>query len=109
MSILETAVHYLGSKRLQKLTGFISSSSPSFGSPLRSCNPISSRQKRLCGRNDVGETAPLIRLRIAARITWRDLPALPPAFRTASDKSWACRPGNEANCWSHAKLRKLRE
>ena len=46
MSILETAVHYLDSKRLQKLTEFISSSSPSFGSPLRSRNPpISSRQK----------------------------------------------------------------
>ena len=46
MSILETVVHYLDSKRLQKLTGFISSSSPSFGSPLCSRNPpISSMQK----------------------------------------------------------------
>ena len=56
------------------------------------------RGKSLCGRNDVSETAPLIRLRIAACIMWRDLPGLPPASRTASDKSWAWRPGNEASC-----------
>ena len=100
MSILETSVHYLDSKRLQKLTGFISRSSPSFGSLLHSCNPpISSRQKLICGCNDIGETAPLIRLRIAARITRRDLPGLPPAFRTASDKSWAWRPGNLSHDW----------
>jgi len=46
MSIFETTVHYLDRKRLQKCTEFISSSSPSFGSPLRSRNPpISPRQK----------------------------------------------------------------
>jgi len=46
MSILETSVHYLDSKHLPKLTEFISSSSPSFGSPLHSRNPpISPRQK----------------------------------------------------------------
>jgi len=33
---------------------------------------------------------------IMACITWRVLPGLLPAFRTASEKSWAWRPGNEA-------------
>ena len=67
MSILEIAVHYLDSKRLQKLTEFISSSRPHVAIPSALVILLYRRGKSLCGRNDVGETAPLIRSRIAAR------------------------------------------
>jgi len=37
----------------------------------------------------------------AACITRQIHPGLPPALRTASDKSWTWRPGNEATCMTH--------
>ena len=69
MSILETAVHYLDSKRLQNLLGSYPAPRPHLAVLSALVILLYRRCKSLCGRNDVGETAPLIRLRIAARIT----------------------------------------
>ena len=66
MSILETAVHYLDSKNL---LGSYPAPRPHFAVFSALVILLYRRGKSLCGRNDVGETAPLIRLRIAARIT----------------------------------------
>jgi len=69
MSILETAVHNLTANVYKNLLGSYPAPRPHLAVLSTLVIFLYRQGKSLCGRNDVGETAPLIHLHIAARIT----------------------------------------